>query len=397
MSVLRWVLSLLVVFAALVAASLTAEPDSWHGTVRRAQQWRTASVTAKVTCPVLVGEPLVGDVRSRYERAANLARAIDMDDRHALRAMLDKPAPSAAAAMAVVARLPEVALAEHRRAARTDGNLSFARQLGGREQLPLLDFMVLCDALLVTARYAETAEQRLTAWLDAIACGWDFAGMEVRVGELYGLMIVERSLGVADETWLRSLSPECLEQLDSALAKVDAATPMVADLNNLVASMVLMVAEAPDLQPHDIGLRSVYDAWENMFSVQDAGIERIGLLDEQVQAFCRATPTRETWQARKTRLGQLVHADRQANRDLTHNYLGHLIKSEQERRSNITRLRLLRMAVAQLRGAEVVLMDPFGDGPLVAERGRGAVRFASVEGSLTLRLVDEPPSADGGR
>jgi len=397
MSVLRWMLSLLLVFAALVIASLTAGPDSWHRAVEWARQWRTDSPTAKPTCPVLVGAPLPGDARSRYARAAELARAIDIDDRQALRAVLDKPAPSAAEAMAIVARLPAKALAEQSRAARTSGNLQFARRLGGREQLPLIDFMALCDALLVTARYAETAELRVDAWLDALACGWDFAGMEVAVGELYGLMIVERSLAIADDAWLRSLSPECLAQLATALAKVDAAAPLVSDLQTQVASMVLLVEEADDLQPHDIGLRSIYETWENLFSVKDAAIERVALLDEQVKAFCSATPPNEIWPAREARLKDLVLADEQANPDLAFNYLHSVLRSEQERRRNVTRMRLLRMAVAHLRGDELALMDPFDEVPLSVAQGDGFVQFCSVETGLTFRLENVSEPASRGR
>lgn len=388
MSVLRCTLFGLLLLAAFVVASLTAEPGAWREAVDWARTYRRASTAEVATCPVLIGAEHPGDARASYDHAGNLALRVAYEDREALRATLLDATSTREQALALVAGLPQDAMRELRRATRQSGKVFSAARLGTRtDGLPFGDVVVLCDAVLVLARHARSEQERLHAWLDAVACGWDMAGSELPVAELLGLVVVERAMEVADAHWLQALSSDRLRQLSVALAKVDDAIPVTIDLRTTTAHMVLMVDESGDLQPFDIGMRSIYQSWDNLFSIKDAAIDRIGRLVAQVQMFLRETPRVEAWSARKRRLARLVFEDQLCNEDLGSGYLSFALASEQNRRGNVAKLRLLRMAVAHLLEQELVLADPLGDGMLRVARGAGPVRFLSKERGLVFEMT----------
>ena len=388
MSPLRWTLLGLFLLTAFVVASLTAKPSEWGQTVQWARQWRDAAAKSPAgqhaaTCPVLVGDPLPGDPRTAYELAGSLAAGVARETRDRLHMLSQTSSVSAATsteALALVAELPAAALDELRRSVRMAGTMYAAEELGRRLVGNAFgDQEVLVDALLVLARHATSETERVAAWLDALACGWDRAGKVVLVERLLGVVMVSKALDVADEQWLDTLSDVSLQQLRDALAAVDQATPLGTDLQSVVAHLVLMVSELPDLQVDDLGLVSIYQLWQNGFSVVDAGIERAARLAEQVRNFEQQAPATAPWPQRRAALQQLVAADKLCNSDMRFGYLGFASEAEQNRRESITRMRFLRLALACRLGESLQLDDPLGSGPLGMVRDGAKVRFFSAE------------------
>lgn len=382
MSFIRWTLATLVVLAFLVAASLTAEPGVWREAVHWARGFRELSSKRAATCPVLVGESVPGDPREAYELIGQRVIALDVKERAQLRAFAERRVADPELALALVAKVPVDSLEALRQLVRMDGKMYSASNLGLREPVSVFgDQHVLIDALLVLARYATTEEQRMHAWLDAIACGLDLAGSELPIQCLYGLMIAGRVMDVADDAWVMRLSLDGLRVLGDALAKVDAATPVCVDLQTVIADLVLLVDETDDLQPVDVGMRSIYQSWQNAFSVEDEAIERVSRTVEQVRAFLDGTPSIESWASRRQRLQQLVKEDAMLNADLMSSYLNYVFESEQGRREFVINLRLLRMVITAKLGEELVLADPLGEGAIGVAHEGGYVRFFSAGGA----------------
>lgn len=382
MSVIRWTLIALVLLAALVAASLTAEPGAWSDSVQWARGFRETSAARAATCPVLVGEPLPGNPLDAYERLGRLVLALDAPEREQLHAFAEHRSEDSEQALALVAKVPVDALDALRQLTRMGGKMYAPANLGTRDSFSVFgDQHVLFDALLILARYAESEPERMHAWLDVVACGWDLAGSEVPVHSLVGLMAAGRAMDVADDEWVMTLSPDGLRVLSEALAKVDAATPECIDLELGLAAMVLFVDEADELQPGDIGLRSVYQSWQNAFSLENEAIERVSRTVEQVRAFLDSTPLHEGWASRSQRLQRLVKEDELSNADLMSGYLSYVFEGEQSRRECLANLRLLRMAMAKRLGEDLALPDPLGEGAIGVANQGDDVRFFSVGGA----------------
>ncbi|MFT4513229.1 MAG: hypothetical protein ACI91B_001931 [Planctomycetota bacterium] len=380
MSALRWTLAALVLLAALVVVSLSAEPGTWRDTAHWARGFRDTSAARAATCPVLIGKPLSGNPRPTYEKLGQLVMALDASERDQLHAFAVHHSEDSEQALALVAKLPADALNALRQLARMDGKMYAPANLGSRDVALFGDQLVLFDALLAVARYASTEQERIYAWLDVVACGWDLAGAEVPLQTLVGLMEVGRAMEVADDEWLMTLSPDSLRELSEALAKVDAATPVCFDLETVIADLVLLVDEADELQPGDIGLRSIYQSWQNAFSIEDEAIERVSRTVDQVRTFLDATPSSEGWASRSARLQRLVKDDEQCNTDLMASYLNYVFAGELSRRECVANLRLLRMAAGKRLGEDLILPDPLGDGPLGVEDRDDYARFFSAGG-----------------
>tara|TARA_R110002072_G_scaffold46591_13_gene129353 strand:- start:92466 stop:93638 length:1173 start_codon:yes stop_codon:yes gene_type:complete len=388
MSFLRWAVVALVVLVALVAASLTAEPGVWRDAVQWARTYRETSAQRAATCPVLVGQPLPGNPREAYERVGLTVLALNAAERQQLRTFAEGRAESDEQALDLVAKLPADALRLLRQSARMDGTMFSAGNLGRRDAAgAFLDQHLMLDAILVLSRHAASESERVHAWLDALACGWDLAGSELPVYSLVGLTVVGRAMDVADDQWLQELSPKTLREVCDALAAVDAATPVRVDLDSLIADMVLLVDEAEELQPSDIGLRSIYQAWQNGFSIEGEAIERVSRAIEQVKAFRDATPPAEEWASRRERLQRLVKDDELCNSDMMWGYLSFVLESEQSRRECVASVRVLRMALAERSGERLALRDPLGAGAIQVERQGETVRIFCAAGKPERRVV----------
>ena len=357
-----------------------------------AREFRQASAARSATCPVLVGDPVPGDPRQAYDLLTTKQLALTSDEREQLRMFAEFGAAGATEdaardGMALAAKVPADLLDQIRKVARMDGTMYDAAKLGVRDTSRWLgDQQVLFDALLVQARFAEAEHERIALWLDTLACGLDLAGTELPIQSLVGLITVERALDVADAGWVAALSEQGIERLRIALEAADAATPMRLDLESNLADMVLLVDEADELEPADVGLRSVYQAWQNAFSVKGEAIERVSRLVQQVRAFVAESPESEAWPIRRKRLERLVQVDAASNRDMMFSYLGHVVEAEQSRRECLARLRLLRLELAERAGAELALPDPLGDGSIQVGRQGDLVQFFCDGGSPERRM-----------
>lgn len=386
MSPLRWTLLGLCLLAAFVVASLTAEPGSWQDTVKWARQFRDARPVLAASCPVLVGDGLPGDPRQAYERAGQLCCGITPEagltpeERQRLRDVASQPSRATASDQALLAKVPAAALEELRRSVRSNGGMHDSERLGRRLTGRVFgDQEALIDALLIQAVRAPSETAKLEAWLDVFACGWDLAGSALPIEEMWGLVLVARALDLAGESWLQALSPPAHRQLAVALTKVDAATPVCIDLQRVVADMVLLVDEVPELRVADIGLRSSLPLWRHGFSIERAAIHKVTHVHEQVTRFLRDTDAQAAWPVRRLALQQLVDEDRSHSDYMMSGYLSFALEGEQKRRECVARMRLLRMAIAVHLGESLQLPDPLGEGALAQSRDGDRVRLASAE------------------
>ena len=393
MSALRWTLLAIAVVVAMVAASLTAAPNQWRQAVDWAEQRYLLLQTTASSCPVLVDASIPSASRPLYEDAARLGATIDSATAQELRSLAagDVPRASASAAIDALEQVPVKALQLLEQATRADEATFDFSVIGERHSssLPFSDLMPLCDALIVRARYVDRDQDRLQAWLSSVACGIDMAGGEVPVMAAIGCIIVGRTAQAATGDWLQSLSPESLATLQQALALADAALPVETPLVNGVVHYVLLLDRNESIEPGEVGFASRLQTWGHGFSVWHAAADRVVRAFEAVQAFEQATPEHEPWSLRRRRLSELVAQEGRCNGDLFGGgFLNHTLEFAELRRDAVTRLRLLRLAVAYLLADELPrLADPLGDGQIRVEVDGDRLHCASSGDGLQLTVL----------
>ena len=390
MSPLRWTLLALFVLAALVVASLTAEPSEWAKAVQWANQSMPRIASEFAGCPVLRGRALPGSPREHYERAARLAAAVDRELVEQLRAFAAGESRPAEGALAARDRLPAAALAEVRLACRVGGS-SFDVEAVGRscgDYPPFDALLALVDGLIIESQHGADAAVRARAWLDALACAVDVASFELPIASMPGITMLRRVADAGDDAFLAGLDEVWLGRVAAALASADAAMPEHHAHELSAVHLVRLLRSGVDLDPIDIGLASRMQAWRSGFSLTRDGIGRACALVADLAAFEDACEAATRWPARRQLLQRLVAADRERNSDMFFHYLGDADYIEEQRRAAIAALRILRVAVAHhAHTALPVLADPLGEGDLeVLDSGDGSIVCRSVAGHLQRRV-----------
>ena len=368
---LRWVLGLLALLAAMVVASLTATPDSWQLAVQWTQQFDERHRVAE--CPVLHGEAEPGSSFASYLEASRLAIGARHDEQR-LRELVEQGAAAkvTAADLEMLAPLQPAVRAlrqgAHRRGVEESESPSF----------DLVHVFSPHDALLLSARdLAGAGDVRgaVHCLLDGLACGVDIA-----VHYYFGAMLMSRTTRAFDDTLLQDADAAVNAELDAALGAIDAVFVLDTQPVSLAAAhMVRRLLDPKELSAMDLGMASPLVAWRHGFSVRESGRARAAALVELAQGFERSSPANEPWPQCKLRLQAAEAQERSDNSDLHFAWLGGLVAIEEMRREAAAQLRLLRLAVAfQRRQALPRLADPLGSGELVARVHGDEATFASA-------------------
>ena len=357
---LRWVLGLLALLAAMVVASLTATPDSWQLAVQWTQQFDERN-SGVAECPVLHGEAEPGSSLARYLEAIRLADGVRPDGQRLRELVEQGPAAKATAADLEMLALLQPAVRTLRQGAHRRGV-----QESGSSWFDFVDVLAPHDALLLSARdLAGAGDVRgaVHCLLDGLACGVDIA-----VHYAFWARLVSRTTRAFDDTLLQDADAAVLADLDAALGAIDAVFVLDTQPVSLAAAhMVRRLLDPKELSPMDLGMASSLVAWRHGFSVRESGKARAAALVELAQRFERSSPANEPWPQCKLRLQAAEAQERADNSDLHFAWLGGMVGIEETRREAAAQLRLLRLAVAfQRRQPLPRLADPLGLGELVA-------------------------------
>src|SRR5262245_50168409 len=366
MSALRWTLLAVALVAAMVAASLWAEPGDWMQAVQWARARRAELTAHAASCPVLAGEPTASDSAAEYERTVALTATVPDPGRERLRALREEPTawPLTDEDRALLASLAP-AVEALREAVRASG------ECAAPELEYILGLRVLVDAVVVLTRVpGAQAERGMHDLLTVLACGLHHAAAIDPLHQVFGLGMTEIAIDAFDDVWLAGLGSDAAGELAEALAAADRALPVASELPAVIAVRLVefLSAEGP-VRPFDLYVSTPLAAWRHGFSVRHSGMARTRELIDDVRAFEAAAIAGERWSERSMRLRALVERDREKNADLHMPFLRPAIEAEEDRRRTSAKLRLLRIVVAARAGLALPqLEDPLGDGAIQIDR-----------------------------
>lgn len=373
MSWVRWTILGFGVVGGMVAASVLADPHGWERSVQWAEARERQWLAAGRECPVLFGEVLPGGSYEGYMAAGKLGGSCAGVDEGRLRELassLDvavRPSPEDREMLRALA--PAVALLRTA-AHRAGGAGSWPVPEGGpRGDAWLLHLSVLIDALRLEARdlqHAGDVAGAIEVLLDGVAAGVDLNHSMLTVDQMIGTTALEQVLTGFDGDWWADGGEDVLRRLAAALATVDAALPCECQgIGDGCATMVLALARTEQWNALDLGLNSVLPAWQHGFSVRRLGMVNASRAMAVGMQFEREAPKgAESWAVREARMQQ-ASTQVKERCNLSHWSFDHVIAAEQQRREVVTRLRLLRLAVARRLGDGMLQpADPFGDGLL---------------------------------
>ncbi|MFK7741092.1 MAG: hypothetical protein AB8H80_12300 [Planctomycetota bacterium] len=387
MSPLRWTFLGLLVLAVLVTVGLVAGPGSWDADRRWAQErYQEEQQATRVGCPVLVDSESGADQDPRsvcklLRAAAELGQDVSQELRDALEqaveAMPSSAEAASAEAAALIARLPEGALATLRLAVRREGTPFSAAERGSLGAAwPMAGVHPLMCALLLQARHAQPAAARVDALLDLVAVGVDLSYAESEVLRVIGLVELERGLEAwRCDGWLDRLPVAEQARLARGLALAERSVREPCDPSWAVASWLLALDENRDAGPAQLGY-STLSAWQHGFSPWHAAADDAHRSLELLRASKRAAPADDAWPQRRQRLAELARIEGlelgRGRSRLASGLYQHVLDFEEGRRGAVLQLRLLLVEVSLRTGRPAPeLRDPLGAGMLQVERDRG--------------------------
>lgn len=326
--------------------------------------------------PPLYGVARSGNAFDGYARAFALASSPELEPaREELEALLDDAAarPDLAAWRSALEALHE--------AARCDRAVSLADVRKGFE-MPLLDLPSMLDlvrAACLDGRsriHAGPPREGLHRLLDALALATDLTTSAVLIEQLVGFAQLQSiaTAGFGDAT-LDRLGADDLQMLAEALQRADDRVPTCASPSGDVLLWGQQLVGSELRGGADFEL-PVWQSWRHGFSVRLMAAESWLRMHEYAKTMDAAWA--ETWPKRKARYEAYeAELDTRANPFLRLIGGNHKL-AEEQMRTALTHLRLLRSVVAARLGTPLELDDPLGTGRLSRQEVGDRVRHTGI-------------------
>lgn len=253
----------------------------------------------------------------------------------------------------------------------------------------------LVHAAVLTQQRLRSAGRELAAvelLLDAATFGCDLQRAPTLIDQMVGvsLLTVATSDAWADED-LQALSPAGLRALAEGLARLDARCPTTLDYSGeaLLGAQAMLQPQSP----YSYEARgTAWQAWRQGFSWRLARAET-ALVQAELAAELAGT-TALPWPQRQRHIEGMIERCHPQQNPILAVAIPNLVAAEEHLRLVLTRLRLLRCAVAwHLGEVPPHLADPFGTGPLVRKQVGSGVQFESV-GTGRLRPIERRVAGD---
>ena len=368
--------ALLVAAAAMVQRAANARMAELAAWARRAEaDWRLRDFAREAmsgtTCDdsafVHYGEAMAqtqrlgGKVSDRLRDLRSKAAAVPP---HEATALLDLYAPALAALRA----------GAHSRDARpvVDWRAGFSHGVCN-----LMVARDLVHAAVWTQQRLRSAGKELTAvelLLSAATFGCDLLHAPTLIDQMVGVSLLTSATSEAwEDADLRVLSPAGLRALAEGLARLDARCPTTLDYGG----EALLAANSMLHQPIYEARGFAWQAWRQGFSLRLARAETVSVQVELAAEFAGTTAL--PWPLRQRHIEGMIERCHPQQNPILAVAIPNLVAAEEHLRLAVTRLRLLRCAVAwHLGEVPLQLADPFGSGPLVGKQSGAGIHFESV-------------------
>lgn len=352
-----------------------------------------ATVAAQPTQrAVLWGEGGAGDAFEHYDRACELAHALERADRGALvQTILASDEQVATAQSDLRARWQPVVAALRAGAQSTDVRPAIPGANGHEPEIAnLLDCRWVANVAVFEARalrHEGRGEEAVRRTLDAASLGADLTRRGTLIDQMIGCAIL--SIGT-DWAWpeaaLAGLDRGALDLLAEGLQRLDTDLPLTLDDRAELLHMAWHLQHAPQDAEW---LPSQASAWRYGFSSRWMLADAFQLQVERSRRL--AATAAAPWPARAAQLERELATATGSGNPLVAVCLPNLGAAEGNWRQQRARVRLLRLAVDLHRGIEPApLVDPIGGGPIVMATGTDGVRLTCAplgEGEEPTRLV----------
>ena len=383
--------ALLVAAAAMVQRAANARMAELAAWARRAEaDWRLRDFAREA----MSGTTSDGSAFVHYREAMARTERLGSNVRDRLRDLRSKPAAVPVDEAAAVLAQYAPALAAMRAGARSrdarpvvDWRAGFSHHV-----FNLLVARDLVQAAVLTQQRLRSAGRESAAvelLLSAATFGCDLLHAPTLIDQMIGVSLLESATSGAwaDED-LRALSPAGLQALADGLARLDARCPTTLDYSG----EALLAANSMLHQPIYEARGFAWQAWRQGFSWRLARAETALVQAEFAAELAGATAL--PWPQRQRHIEGMIERCHPQQNPILAVAIPNLVAAEEHLRLALTRLRLLRCAVAwHLGEVPLQLADPFGSGPLVRKQSGAGIHFESV-GTGRLRPIERRVAGD---
>lgn len=386
--------ALLIAAAAMVQRAANARMTELAAWARRAEaDWRLRDFARDA----ISGSTSADSAFAHYREAMARTERLGGNVRDRLRDLRSKPAlvpPDEAAALLdrYAPALAVLRAGAHSRDARpaVDWRAGYSHHV-----FNLLVARDLVHAAVLTQQRLRAAGSELAAvelLLSAATFGCDLLHAPTLIDQMVGVSLLTAATcdALADED-LQALSPAGLRALAEGLARLDARCPATLDFSGeaLLAAHAMLQQQSP----YSVEARgTAWQAWRQGFSWRLARAET-ALVQAELAAELAATAALP-WPQRQRHIEGMIERCRPHQNPILAVAIPNLVSAEEHLRLVMTRLRLLRCAVAcHLGEVPPQLADPFGTGPLVCKQVGSGMHFESV-GAGRLRPIERRVAGD---